>query len=99
MSLQGRPTPRTLRSARRHRRSLAGKEVPGIGIYHEAYCVQAGRYEAIYRNMPRSGLAKIGRIISVSGACGHAPAFLRRRLTGRPCLLRAAVLLPRSPSC
>jgi hypothetical protein len=35
-----------------------------IGIWHETYRVRAGEYEAIYGNMPRVGLAKVG---------GHAP--------------------------
>lgn len=44
----------------------AGGEVPGIGIFHETYLVKEGAYEAIYRNMPRSGLAEIGRIVDAS---------------------------------
>lgn len=46
----------------------AGKQVPGLGIYHEAFLVKAGQYEAVYRNMPRVGLARIGRIVDVSAA-------------------------------
>jgi hypothetical protein len=29
-----------------------------VGIWHETYCVRAGEYEAIYRDMPLCGLAK-----------------------------------------
>jgi hypothetical protein len=36
------------------------------GIWHEAYLVQAGQYEAIYGNMPPRGLGKAGRLIPVS---------------------------------
>jgi len=36
-----------------------------VGIWHETYLVAAGRYEAVYGNMPRYGLAMAG---------GHAPA-------------------------
>ena len=32
-----------------------------IGIWHETYLVPAGRFEAIYGNMPRMGLAAAGR--------------------------------------
>lgn len=31
---------------------------PAVGVWHETYVVKAGGYEAIYRNMPRFGLAK-----------------------------------------
>jgi Domain of unknown function (DUF4188) len=31
-----------------------------VGIWHETYCVRAGEYEAIYRDMPLCGLAKAG---------------------------------------
>ena len=44
----------------------SGGEIPGIGIYHETFIVKAGAYEAIYRNMPRSGLAEIGRVVDAS---------------------------------
>jgi hypothetical protein len=43
---------------------LTGAQIPGVGIFHEAYLVS--NYEAIYRNMPRSGLAKIGKLVSAS---------------------------------
>ncbi len=49
------------------------------GIWHETYLVPAGRYECVYGNMPRYGLA---------GAMTHAPATgrgetARRRLGGQ----------------
>ena len=49
-----------------------------VGIWHETYLVEAGRYEAVYGNMPRFGLAK---------AAGHVVArrgleTARRRLGG-----------------
>lgn len=31
-----------------------------VGIWHETYTVRAGDYEAIYANMPETGLAKAG---------------------------------------
>ena len=39
-----------------------------VGIWHETYLVPAGRYEAIYGNMPRVGLA---------AAAGHGPIARR----------------------
>lgn len=41
-------------------------EIPGVGIFHESYLVKAKQYEAVYRNTPRIGLAKIGTIVSAS---------------------------------
>jgi heme-degrading monooxygenase HmoA len=35
-----------------------------VGIYHETYVIEKGKYEAFYRNMPQYGLAK---------ATGHKP--------------------------
>jgi hypothetical protein len=32
-----------------------------VGIWHETYRVRAGEYETIYGNMPRTGLARVGR--------------------------------------
>jgi hypothetical protein len=36
------------------------------GIWHEAYLVRAGEYEAIYGNMPPHGLGKAGRLVPLS---------------------------------
>lgn len=49
-----------------------------VGIWHESYLVEAGRYECVYNNMPVFGLA---------GATKHVPAVgrletARRRLGG-----------------
>ena len=38
-----------------------------VGIFHETYVVQAGRYETIYGNMPRMGLARAGEMVPASG--------------------------------
>ena len=38
-----------------------------VGIWHETYLVQAGRYEAIYSGMPRWGLGRVGNLIPASG--------------------------------
>ena len=62
-----------------------------VGIWHETYLVPAGRYEAIYGNMARIGLA---------AAAGHVPIARRgqsaahRSASGPP----ARVPLPLSPT-
>ena len=45
---------------------LAEDERSGAGIWHETYLVPAGRYEAIYQNMPATGLQNAGAAITVS---------------------------------
>ncbi len=45
-----------------------------VGIWHETYQVAAGQYEAVYGNMPVSGLAK---------ATTHLPATGRRETARR----------------
>lgn len=39
-----------------------------VGIWHETYVVQPGRYEAIYGGMPRFGLGMAGEIVDAVGA-------------------------------
>jgi hypothetical protein len=36
------------------------------GIWHETYLVRAGEYEAIYGNMPATGLAKASNLVPVA---------------------------------
>ena len=38
-----------------------------VGIWHETFLVPAGRYEAIYGNMPPCGLGKAGRLAPTAG--------------------------------
>lgn len=45
-----------------------------VGIFHETYLVEAGRFEAIYGNMPRYGLAR---------AAEHVPAVGKRETARR----------------
>ena len=47
-----------------------------VGIFHETYLVDAGRYECVYGNMPLYGLAKVAEHVPAAG--GRATA--RRRL-------------------
>jgi Domain of unknown function (DUF4188) len=55
---------------------LAEDELSGAGIWHETFQVSAGRYEAIYQNMPVTGLQKAGTQITV----GEARATARQRI-------------------
>jgi hypothetical protein len=38
------------------------------GIWHETFLVRAGEYEAIYGNMPPTGLGKAGSLVTVAEA-------------------------------
>jgi hypothetical protein len=49
-----------------------------VGIWHEAYLVEAGNYEVIYNNMPVFGLARATEHVRVVGSLETA----RRRLGG-----------------
>ena len=51
---------------------LAEDERAGAGIWHETFPVSAGRYEAIYANMPVTGLQKAGTPVTVSEARASA---------------------------
>jgi hypothetical protein len=47
-----------------------------VGIWHETYVVEAGKYECVYGNMPQFGLAAAGAHTPAVGAKETA----RRRL-------------------
>jgi hypothetical protein len=55
----------------------------GAGIWHETYLVKAGEYEAIYNNMPRSGLGKAGRLVPI-GESSTARLRIRTRDASQP---------------
>ncbi|MFZ0714477.1 monooxygenase family protein [Mycobacterium sp.] len=55
---------------------LAEDERSGAGIWHETFPVSAGRYEAVYQNMPLTGLQRAGTPITVT----EARASARQRL-------------------
>ncbi len=38
-----------------------------VGIFHETYRVEAGRYEVIYHNMPPFGLGEAGELFEIGG--------------------------------
>ncbi len=48
----------------------------GAGIWHETFLVSSGSYEAVYQNMPVTGLAKAGTSLTVAAAKGTARARL-----------------------
>jgi len=50
-----------------------------VGIWHETYIVEPGRYENIYNNMPPYGLGAVGRIVDAVG--GRQAA--RQRVKGK----------------
>jgi hypothetical protein len=43
-----------------------------VGIWHETYVVEPGKYEAIYVNMPRYGLGAAGEIFDAKGERANA---------------------------
>ncbi|MFN8147040.1 MAG: DUF4188 domain-containing protein [Candidatus Nanopelagicales bacterium] len=55
---------------------LAADERSGAGIWHETYKVGAGSFEAVYQNMPVTGLQKAGRPVTVTEAKNSARARL-----------------------
>lgn len=53
---------------------LASDDRGGAGIWHETFQVAAGHYEAIYQNMPVTGLQRAGRPLTVTEARSSARA-------------------------
>jgi hypothetical protein len=51
---------------------LSEGEVGCAAIWHETYEVSAGRYEALYQNMPVTGLQKAGSALTVTAARASA---------------------------
>jgi hypothetical protein len=49
-----------------------------VGIYHESYIIESGKYESVYGNMPKFGLAKAGEHVPATGKMETA----RKRLGG-----------------
>ena len=47
-----------------------------VGVFHETYLVEAGRYECVYVNMPKFGLGKAGEKIPAIGRMQHAKSRL-----------------------
>ncbi len=51
---------------------LAKEQIASAGIWHETFEVKAGSYEAIYENMPLTGLQKAGTPVTVDEARASA---------------------------
>jgi len=49
-----------------------------VGIWHETYISKKGNYESVYINMPRFGLAKVGRHLPARGGLKTASGRLKR---------------------
>jgi len=43
-----------------------------VGIWHETYLVQAGRYECVYSGMPRFGLGAVGELLPAASSKASA---------------------------
>ncbi len=48
-----------------------------VGIWHETYLVEPGKYECVYANMPRFGLAAAARHAPAEGALSAAKGRMR----------------------
>ena len=59
-----------------------GRGRRSVGIWHETYLVEAGRYECVYGNMPRFGLAVAGEHLQALGT--RETAKRRLGLEGEP---------------
>ncbi len=51
-----------------------------VGIWHETFVVRAGEYETLYSSMPRTGLARAGRPLTID----EARATAKQRLAAHP---------------
>jgi hypothetical protein len=49
-----------------------------VGIWHETYLVREGEYEAVYNNMPPTGLGEVGEVAPASGQSETAGGRLGR---------------------
>jgi hypothetical protein len=49
-----------------------------VGIWHETCLVREGEYEAVYNNVPPTGLGEIGEKSPASGRAEMAGGSLRR---------------------
>lgn len=38
-----------------------------VGIWHESYLVEAGRYDSVYNNMPPTGLGAVAELVPATG--------------------------------
>ncbi|MGD9934995.1 MAG: DUF4188 domain-containing protein [Dehalococcoidia bacterium] len=50
-----------------------------VGIWHETFLVPAGQYEAIYNNMPRTGLGAVAEVVPAAGRRESARGRIEER--------------------
>ncbi|MBB3032552.1 DUF4188 domain-containing protein [Alteriqipengyuania lutimaris] len=48
-----------------------------VGIFHETYAVDGGRYETVYANMPEWGLGKVAGLRDASGSRNEARSRMK----------------------
>ena len=48
-----------------------------VGIFHETYCVDPGKFETVYGNMPHFGLGRVAGLASAEGARNKARARMK----------------------
>ena len=51
-----------------------------VGIWHETYVIEPGKYENVYNNMPPYGLGRVGRIVDAVGARQAARQRVKKNL-------------------
>ena len=64
--------------AMREYRKRVGNSVRS-GIWHETFLVRAGEYEAVYGNMPPTGLGKVGDLVPAEGSSARGRLRARSR--------------------
>jgi hypothetical protein len=50
-----------------------------VGIFHETYCVEAGRHETIYANMVPFGLGRIAGTVAATGSRNEARSRMQAK--------------------
>jgi len=48
-----------------------------VGVWHETYQIEPGKFEAIYTNMPKYGLAQAGKYIKIDNESSNSNASNR----------------------
>jgi len=51
-----------------------------VGVWHETYQIDPGKFEAIYTNMPHFGLAQAGKLIEIDNAGEDSNASKRMNI-------------------
>jgi Domain of unknown function (DUF4188) len=93
-SLHRRSTDNTHLPAWNKIRKALAKPGCTVGVWHEAYTVRAGDYEAVYVNNPQFGLGRVAGLVPAKGTLSSAYGRLGRKVgllvRCAPALLRTA---------